>query len=120
MDVLRLNRPSRPPSMPSPQVYRGFVRKLVVGIDVGTTFSGVSYAVLDPGAYRDLRREGSATRTCFGLLEYTLGIDLPDDVFKNETFQTMYWAAVDMVCWANVSRPLRCLDVQPLILCVHT
>ncbi len=35
--------------MPSPQVYRGFVRKLVVGIDVGTTFSGVSYAILDPG-----------------------------------------------------------------------
>ena len=78
------------------------------------------HTVLDPGAYRDLRREGSATRTCFGLLEYTLGIDLPDNVFKNETFQTMYWAAVDMVCWANVSRPLRCLHVQPLILCVHT
>ena len=33
----------------SPQVYRGLARKLVVGIDVGTTFSGVSYAVLDPG-----------------------------------------------------------------------
>ncbi len=35
--------------MPPSQVYRGFVRKLVVGIDVGTTFSGVSYAILDPG-----------------------------------------------------------------------
>ncbi|KAI1793701.1 hypothetical protein LXA43DRAFT_201572 [Ganoderma leucocontextum] len=35
--------------MPSPQVYRGLDRKLVVGIDVGTTFSGVSYALLDPG-----------------------------------------------------------------------
>ncbi|KAM5545534.1 hypothetical protein V8D89_000572 [Ganoderma adspersum] len=35
--------------MPSPQVYRGSVRNLVVGIDVGTTFSGVSYAILDPG-----------------------------------------------------------------------
>ncbi|PIL25741.1 hypothetical protein GSI_11491 [Ganoderma sinense ZZ0214-1] len=36
--------------MPSPpKVYRGSVRKLMLGIDVGTTFSGVSYAVLDPG-----------------------------------------------------------------------
>ncbi|KAM5545516.1 hypothetical protein V8D89_000554 [Ganoderma adspersum] len=35
--------------MPAPEAYRGLVRKLVVGIDVGTTFSGVSYAILDPG-----------------------------------------------------------------------
>ncbi|PIL34614.1 hypothetical protein GSI_03393 [Ganoderma sinense ZZ0214-1] len=41
--------------MPSPQVYRGLVRKLVVGIDVGTTFSGVSYAVLDPGEVLSIR-----------------------------------------------------------------
>nr|VWO95521.1 Zn(2)-C6 fungal-type domain-containing protein [Ganoderma boninense] len=35
--------------MSSSKAYRGPVRKLVVGIDVGTTFSGVSYAILDPG-----------------------------------------------------------------------
>ncbi|PIL34591.1 hypothetical protein GSI_03370 [Ganoderma sinense ZZ0214-1] len=35
--------------MPAAEAYRGLVRKLVVGIDVGTTFSGVSYAILDPG-----------------------------------------------------------------------
>ncbi|PIL34583.1 hypothetical protein GSI_03362 [Ganoderma sinense ZZ0214-1] len=35
--------------MSAPKPYRGPVRKLVVGIDVGTTFSGVSYAILDPG-----------------------------------------------------------------------
>ena len=29
--------------------YSGPQRKLVVGIDVGTTFSGVSYCILDPG-----------------------------------------------------------------------
>ncbi|KAI0750422.1 hypothetical protein C8Q74DRAFT_368077 [Fomes fomentarius] len=29
--------------------YAGLVRKLVLGIDVGTTYSGVSYAILDPG-----------------------------------------------------------------------
>ncbi|KAI1793699.1 hypothetical protein LXA43DRAFT_1121934 [Ganoderma leucocontextum] len=31
------------------RVYDGPVRNLVLGIDVGTTFSGVSYAILDPG-----------------------------------------------------------------------
>ena len=29
--------------------YTGAQRKLVVGMDVGTTFSGVSYSILDPG-----------------------------------------------------------------------
>lgn len=29
--------------------YAGTARKLVLGIDVGTTYSGVSYAILDPG-----------------------------------------------------------------------
>ncbi|KAH9940114.1 uncharacterized protein BXZ73DRAFT_43285 [Epithele typhae] len=31
------------------QPYSGSVRKLVLGIDVGTTYSGVAYAILDPG-----------------------------------------------------------------------
>ena len=35
--------------MPSLQPYKGSVRKLVLGIDVGTTFSGVAYTILDPG-----------------------------------------------------------------------
>ena len=34
--------------MSSSQVYPGPVRKLVVGIDIGTTFSGASYAILEP------------------------------------------------------------------------
>ena len=29
--------------------YSGPSRKLVLGIDVGTTYSGISYAILDPG-----------------------------------------------------------------------
>jgi hypothetical protein len=29
--------------------YRGTRRALVVAVDVGTTFSGVSYAILEPG-----------------------------------------------------------------------
>ncbi|VDB85485.1 unnamed protein product [Peniophora sp. CBMAI 1063] len=58
-------------------------------------------AVLDPQSFRDLRRENSAIRLCFGLFEYTLGIDLPDKVFEDDTFKTLYWAAADMVCWAN-------------------
>lgn len=43
--------------------------------------------VLPLDAYTDLRRENSAIRLCFGLFEYALGIDLPDDVFSNEVFK---------------------------------
>lgn len=35
--------------MPTLRKYGGSVRKLVLGIDVGTTYSGVAYAILDPG-----------------------------------------------------------------------
>ncbi|KAJ2929974.1 hypothetical protein H1R20_g7094, partial [Candolleomyces eurysporus] len=36
-------------------VYRGLTRKLVIAFDLGTTFSGVSYSVLDPGETPDIR-----------------------------------------------------------------
>ena len=35
--------------MPSREPYQGSSRELVVAFDVGTTYSGVSYAILDPG-----------------------------------------------------------------------
>jgi len=35
--------------MPERQPYQGPARKLVVAFDVGTTYSGVSYSILDPG-----------------------------------------------------------------------
>ncbi|KAF8161589.1 hypothetical protein B0H34DRAFT_385803 [Crassisporium funariophilum] len=33
----------------SPEPYKGTRRKLVLAFDVGTTFSGISYSILDPG-----------------------------------------------------------------------
>ncbi|KAI0784176.1 isoprenoid synthase domain-containing protein [Abortiporus biennis] len=57
--------------------------------------------VLDPTSFETLRRENSAIRLCFGLFEFALGYELPDEVFANEVFMDLYWAAADMVCWAN-------------------
>jgi hypothetical protein len=59
--------------------------------------------VLDLASFILLRRENSAVRLCFGLFEYVLGIDLPDSVFEDPIFMSLYWAATDMVCWSNVS-----------------
>ncbi|RDB26083.1 Linoleate 10R-lipoxygenase COP4 [Hypsizygus marmoreus] len=57
--------------------------------------------ILDVDSFIALRRENSAVRLCYGLVEYCLGTDLPDDVFEDPTFMEIYWAAVDLVCWAN-------------------
>ncbi|KZT73096.1 terpenoid synthase [Daedalea quercina L-15889] len=57
--------------------------------------------VLDMAAFEALRRENSAIRLCFGLFEFCFGVDLPDAVHNDPTFMTLYWAAADMVCWAN-------------------
>jgi len=35
--------------------YSGHSRKLVVALDIGTTFSGAAYALLDPGQVPQIR-----------------------------------------------------------------
>ncbi|TFY78722.1 hypothetical protein EWM64_g5292 [Hericium alpestre] len=57
--------------------------------------------VLDLESYLVLRRENSAVRLCFGLIPYVLGIDLPEEVYEDPGLQRIYFAGVDMVCWAN-------------------
>lgn len=37
------------------QPYKGGCLNLIIAIDVGTTFSGVSYAILRPGEVPDIR-----------------------------------------------------------------
>ena len=59
--------------------------------------------VLELEDYVLLRRENSAVRVCFGMIPYILGIDLPKEVFEDPVFEKIYFKAVDMVCWANVS-----------------
>jgi hypothetical protein len=58
--------------------------------------------VLDLMNFVPLRRENSAVRCCFAFIEYNLGIELSDAVFNDPIFQSVYFAAVDMVCWINV------------------
>lgn len=36
-------------AMEARQPYHGLSRKLVLAFDIGTTYSGISYSVLDPG-----------------------------------------------------------------------
>jgi hypothetical protein len=70
--------------------------------------------VLDMESFKHLRRENSAIRLCFGLFEYSLGIDLPDEIFENSIFESLYWAAADMVCWANVCLSFSISQLHPL------
>ncbi|KII89787.1 hypothetical protein PLICRDRAFT_108725 [Plicaturopsis crispa FD-325 SS-3] len=57
--------------------------------------------VLDLDSFITLRRENSAVRVCFAFFEYILDIDLPEAVFEDPAFMRVYWAAIDMVWWAN-------------------
>ncbi|EFI28249.1 hypothetical protein CC1G_14274 [Coprinopsis cinerea okayama7 len=42
-------------SKPARTAYAGSRRKLVVALDVGTTFSGISYCILDPGQVSEIK-----------------------------------------------------------------
>ncbi|KIJ66678.1 hypothetical protein HYDPIDRAFT_85207 [Hydnomerulius pinastri MD-312] len=57
--------------------------------------------VLDLPSFVALRRENSAMRVCLTMVEFILGIELPDGVIEDPAFQSIYWAVVDMVCWSN-------------------
>ena len=58
--------------------------------------------ILGLKSFTALRRQNSAVLLCFAIIEYTLGIDLEDEVYEDPTFMDAYWAACDHVCWANV------------------
>jgi len=61
--------------------------------------------VLDLSSYRKLRRDNSAVYACFALFEYSLDIDLPDEVVEHPSFKNLQDWGCDLVCWANVRPP---------------
>lgn len=59
--------------------------------------------VLPLKEFAPFRRSNSAVVACFGLIEWGLGLDLPQKVFDDPIFIGIYDAGVDLVCVANVS-----------------
>ena len=53
--------------------------------------------------YIELRRNTIGIPPAFDMMEFMLGIDLPDELFENEAFQKMSFAATDMIFYVNVS-----------------
>jgi alpha-muurolene/germacrene-A/gamma-muurolene/(+)-delta-cadinol synthase len=58
--------------------------------------------IFDINSYVVHRRDNSGCRPGFDLLEYTLGIDLPDFVIKNDVFRGLSQCANDFVALSNV------------------
>lgn len=58
--------------------------------------------ILGVEEYRVLRRSNSAVDYCFGMFEYILDLDIPDEAMDSPILRRMRGAAVDMVTWANV------------------
>ena len=48
------------------------------------------------------RRNNGGIRACFDLIELSLGIELPAEVFEDPDFLRVHYAADDMICWSNV------------------
>ncbi|TFY71414.1 hypothetical protein EVG20_g1594 [Dentipellis fragilis] len=86
-----------------PKTFRRFLQHGQDYIDCVVDEAGLRERgeVLDLDSYLVLRRENSAVRLCFGLIPFALGIDLPDEVYADPVFERIYFAGVDMVCWAN-------------------
>ena len=63
--------------------------------------------VPDLGTYTELRRETSACRPLFDLIEYSLDLELPDVVVQDPVIVTLNDAVNDLISWSNVSTILR-------------
>jgi len=53
--------------------------------------------------YIAVRRDTSACLPCWALIEYTHGLDLPDEVMEHPIIQSLDEAVNDLVSWSNVS-----------------
>lgn len=56
----------------------------------------------DLESYISVRRDTSGCKSCFALIEYAAGIDLPDEVVCHPVVQTLEEATNDVVAWSNV------------------
>ena len=66
--------------------------------------------ILNEGDYRDLRRVNGAVVIFFDLIEVILGTELPEEVHKDDVFEQVYMAALDMIVYCNVSLILTSLS----------
>jgi len=78
----------------------------------------------DIQTYIEMRRETSACKPVFDLIEYSLDLELPDDVIEHPIIMALSQGANDLVTWANVSTirspiPTSCVNKKcpgPLLL----
>ncbi|KAJ7155327.1 terpenoid synthase [Mycena filopes] len=86
-----------------PNVARRFINNFCSYVEVVGTEALLreKNEVLDIPNYVTFRRETSAVRTCFDLVEYCAGLDLPQCVHEDPVFISGYNAAMDLVFWTN-------------------
>ncbi|TFK54635.1 terpenoid synthase [Heliocybe sulcata] len=65
----------------------------------------------DIESYIDVRRDTSGCKPVFDLMEYALGIDLPDEVVENPVIKALNQGTNDLVTWSNVSRFIPSIDI---------
>lgn len=59
--------------------------------------------------YIIVRRDTSACKPCWVLIEYGGGLDLPDEVMEHPIIQSLEEATNDLVSWSNVGTLTRLL-----------
>jgi hypothetical protein len=53
--------------------------------------------------YRKLRRDNSGVIIAFDFIEVSLGLNIPDEVREDASFQQIFYAALDMINFSNVN-----------------
>ena len=75
-----------------------------ITIQARTRTSGI---IPDLEDYIVLRRDTSACKPCWALVEYANGLDLPDEVMEHPIIQSLDEAANDVIAWSNVGTLAR-------------
>jgi len=60
-------------------------------------------AIPDLEDYITVRRDTSACKPCWALIEYANGLDLSDEVMEHPIIQSLDEAVNNLVSWSNVS-----------------
>lgn len=87
-----------------PRVTRRFISSFCLFADKvsNQATSRENNEVLSLDAYMSFRRDACGVRSSLDLVEYCLGIDLPEYVHDDPLFKRGYDATLDLVSWMNV------------------
>ncbi|MFP3989866.1 terpene synthase family protein [Streptomyces sp. E11-3] len=87
--------------------YRAHIPPMLRSLDQEAVNRGAAQRPPTVDEYVLMRRHSSQLLPMMDMVEASLGIEVPEEVYQSPTFQALLWSAVDIISWGNDIFSLR-------------